>query len=140
MASEMRRVVTDEQLGVPLERALNAVATRMSNRDLSQVALVAVLQRETGGNGAEALDRVVENIRARDDLRRLLRTLTAQGKIAQRVLTGLPIATLTGMTLLAGDAMRPLYHTFAGFATLAVASVFIVAGALWVRKVVNVEA
>ena len=62
--SEFRRVVADEQLGVPLEDAFGVVARRMENSDLEQVALVAALQRETGGNTAEVLDRVAETIRA----------------------------------------------------------------------------
>ena len=58
------------------------VARRMDNPDLEQVALVAELQRQTGGNMAEVLDRVVETIRGRVDLRRLVTTLTAQGRMA----------------------------------------------------------
>lgn len=137
--TEFRRAVTDERLGVPLEEALTSVADRMASRDLGQVALVAVLQRETGGNGAEALDRVVENIRARDDLRRLLKTLTAQGKVAQRVLTGLPILTLIGMSLLVGDRMRPLFDTLTGRLSLIVSALLVAGAAAWIRKIVNIE-
>ena len=92
-ASEFRRVIADERLGVPLDVALARMVTRMENNDLQQVGLVTVIQRETGGNGAEALDRVVGNIRARDDIRRLVRTLTAQGRSSQAILTALPILT-----------------------------------------------
>src|SRR5262249_46232780 len=71
--SEFQRVVADEQLGIPLEDALTNVGQRMNNRDIEQVALVSSLQRETGGNAAEVLDRVTENIRERQALRRLVR-------------------------------------------------------------------
>src|SRR5207248_2517026 len=57
--SEFSRVVADEQLGVPIEDALRVVVERMENRELEQVALVAALQRETGGNTAEVLKRIV---------------------------------------------------------------------------------
>src|SRR5205823_14096787 len=56
--SEFRRVVADEQLGVSLDDALHVVVERMENRELEQVALVAALQRQSGGNTAEVLDRV----------------------------------------------------------------------------------
>jgi tight adherence protein B len=138
-ASEIQRAVAAERLGVPIEQALAEVGERMKSRDVGQVGLVAVLQRETGGNGAEALDRVVENVRARDDLRRLLRTLTAQGKIAQRVLTGLPIVTL-GLASLASDAFKPLFTTTAGHIALAAAAALVMGGAVWIRKIVNIEA
>jgi tight adherence protein B len=52
--------IADEQLGIPLEDALAAFARRMNSRDIEQVALVSSLQRETGGNAAEVLDRVTE--------------------------------------------------------------------------------
>ena len=59
---------------------------RMASRDLEQVALLAELQRTAGGNSAEVLDTVVETIRERADLRRLVRTLTAQGRMARWIL------------------------------------------------------
>ena len=59
-AREFRRVLADERLGVPLDEALRSSSRRMDSKDLEQVALVAALQRETGGNTAEVLDRVTD--------------------------------------------------------------------------------
>ena len=67
--SEFRRVLQDEQLGVPLDDALMVMSRRMDNLDVEQVAIVTRLQREAGGNTAEVLDRVVDNIRGRMELR-----------------------------------------------------------------------
>ncbi len=78
--SEFRRVLQDEQLGVPLDEALMVMARRMDNLDIEQVAIVTRLQREAGGNTAEVLDRVVENIRGRMELRRLVRVLPRRGE------------------------------------------------------------
>ena len=88
--SEFRRVLAEEQFGVQLEDAFQVVVERMENKDLDQVALVARLQREVGSNSAEVLDRVVETVRGRMELRRLVRTLTAQGRFSRWVLTALP--------------------------------------------------
>src|SRR5438128_1332018 len=68
---ELSRVISDERLGVPLEDALGSCVTRMQSRDLEQVALVALLQRDAGGNAAEVIDQVAYNIRTRQELRRL---------------------------------------------------------------------
>ena len=92
--TELRRVVADEQLGVPLEDALDSVVRRMDNRDLGQVALVASLQRQTGGNSAEVIDRVTETVRERFELRRLVQTLTAQGRMSRWIVSGLPVVLL----------------------------------------------
>ena len=93
--SELRRVAQDEQLGVAPEVALRRMGERMANRDLEQVALLAELQRTAGGNSAEVLDTIVETIRQRGELRRLVRALTAQGRMARWILTALPF----GLTL-----------------------------------------
>ena len=70
----------------------------MANRDIEQVALLAELQRTSGGNSAEILDTVVGTIRERAEIRRLVGTLTAQGRMARWILTALPIF-LTGVPL-----------------------------------------
>src|SRR6202008_4017013 len=53
MKSEMQRVVADEQLGIPMQDSLAVVAERMASSDVEQLALVAELQGEAGGNAAE---------------------------------------------------------------------------------------
>ena len=83
-------MLAEEQFGVQLEDAFKVVVERMDNQDLDQVALVARLQREVGSNSAEVLDRVIETVRARMELRRLVRTLTAQGRLSRWILTAAP--------------------------------------------------
>jgi tight adherence protein B len=137
--SELQRVLADEQLGVPLEEAVRRVAVRMASRDLEQVALLAELQRTAGGNSAEVLDTVVETLRGRADLRRLLRTLTAQGRMARWILTGLPVVAGLAMWLLQGPLMRPLFTTQVGQVLLALAAVMVVAGSLVIQKLVDID-
>ena len=91
MAAELHRIVAAAQIGMPLDEAFAEAAERTGSRDLGNVGMVAALQRDLGGNGAETLDRIVETIRGRDDLRRLVTTLTAQGRISHRILTALPL-------------------------------------------------
>ncbi len=97
--SEFRRVLQDEQLGVPIDDALMVMARRMRSKDAEQIALVMRLQREAGGNTAEVLDRVAEVIRGRMELRRLVDVLTAQARISRWILTGLPIFVLLALDL-----------------------------------------
>src|SRR5205814_2429226 len=112
--TEFSRVVADEQLGVPIEDALRVVVERMDNRELEQVALVAALQRETGGNTAEVLDRVTDTIRERFELRRTVNTLTAQGRMSRWVLTLLPIGLLVIITLINPGYINIMYSSVAG--------------------------
>jgi tight adherence protein B len=137
--AEFRRVIADEQLGVPLEEAFNVVAGRMASRELEQVALVAALQRETGGNTAEVLDRVAETIRGRFELRRLVRTLTAQGRMSRWVVSLLPVGLLLLISSISPGYMRPLFVNPVGRVLLVVAGVMIVAGSLVIRRIVDIK-
>jgi tight adherence protein B len=137
--TEFQRVIADEQLGVPLEDALTVVARRMKSREIEQVALVSSLQRETGSNSAEVLDRVIENIRERQGLRRLVRTLTAQGRMARWVVSFLPLGLLLLISLINPKYMKPLFTHTSGRVLLAVGAIMIVTGSVVIKKIVNIK-
>jgi tight adherence protein B len=137
--SEFRRVLQDEQLGVPLDDALMVMARRMDNLDIEQVAIVTRLQREAGGNTAEVLDRVVENIRGRMELRRLVRVLTAQGRIARYILTAIPIFLLLFFLSVNKVWLEPLWQTGPGRFALGTWFVLLIAGWYAIKKIVEIE-
>jgi tight adherence protein B len=136
---ELRRAVKDDQLGIPTDEALRRVADRMKSRDLQQVALLSELQRTAGGNAAEVLDTVVETIRERADVRRLLRTLTAQGRMARWILTALPIGVAGFLTLIQPQLMQPLYTTTGGHIALLIAALMVMAGSAVIQRIVDIE-
>jgi tight adherence protein B len=136
---EYRRVVADEQLGVPLDEGFTNVARRMRNRDLEQVALVAGLQRETGANSAEVLDRVAETVRERAALRRLVRTLTAQGRMARWIVSALPVALLAVISVLNPEYMKPLLSRTAGQLMLVFAAIMVISGSLVIKRIINIR-
>lgn len=136
---EFGRVVADEKLGIPLDEGLSVVARRMQNRDLEQVMLVASLQRETGGNTAEVLDRVADTVRERAELRRMIQTLTAQGRISRWVVTALPVVLALAITAINPTYLTPLIHTSVGHAVLVLAVILLVAGSLAIKRIVTIE-
>jgi len=137
--SEYQRVLADERFGVPFEDALKVTVTRMQNRDLEQVALISRLQREMGSNAAEVLDRVIETVRGKTELRRLVRTLTAQGRLSRWVLSGIPIVLILVISLISPGYMHPLLHTLAGKIILGVAAVLVVSGSIVIGKIVDIK-
>jgi tight adherence protein B len=139
MKSEMQQVVADEQLGVPLEKAVEIVVRRMDNRDLEQVALVAELQREAGGNAAEVVDRVAETIRERFELRRLINTLTIQGRMSRWIVSALPVALLLLLSVINPEYIHPLVAHTAGKVLLVFAALMIIGGSLVIKKIVDIE-
>jgi tight adherence protein B len=137
--SEFQRVVADEQLGVPIDDALHVVVERMQSRELEQVALVAALQRETGGNTAEVLDQVTDTIRERFELRRTVQTLTAQGRMSRWVLTFLPLFLLLAITLINPGYMNVMYHSVTGRVLLVLAGISVVSGSFVIKRIVNIK-
>jgi tight adherence protein B len=137
--SEFQRVIGDEQLGVPIDTALHVVVERMESRELEQVALVAALQRETGGNTAEVLDRVTATIRERFELRRTVQTLTAQGRMSRWVLTLLPLFLLLAITVINPGYMHVMYESSFGRVLLIMSGISIASGSLVIKRIVNIR-
>jgi tight adherence protein B len=139
MKSEMQRVVADEQLGIPLEQAIEVVVNRMDSHDLEQVGIVAQLQRESGSNAAEVVDRVAETIRERFELRRLIKTLTVQGRMSRWIVSALPVVILLLLQLINPHYMHPLVSSLAGKIILGLAAALCVGGSLVIKKIVDIK-
>jgi tight adherence protein B len=137
--SELERAVTDEALGRPLEASLEAVSRRMESTDMDQIALIAGLSRQSGGNVAESLDRVAEGSRERADVRREMRALTAQAKMSSMVLTGLPGVLLLGLSVVSPRYSHPLLHTTMGLVALGVGTVMVLTGWRVMKKITDVK-
>jgi tight adherence protein B len=133
------RAITDESLGLPLEQALEVAATRMHASDLEQVALIAGLNRRSGSNVAEALDRVAEGARDRADLRREIKALTGQARMSSWVLTALPGVLLLGINIVSPLYAKPLLHTTMGIVLLFVAAMMVFGGWKVMKKITDVE-
>jgi len=136
---EYRRVVTDEQLGIPLDEALEVTAKRMQNADIDQLAVLALVQREAGGNTAEVLDQVTKNIRARMDVRRLVTVLTAQGKFSSVVIAMVPLGIFFFLMLVNPSHLDPLFHQTLGQVAGIGAIFMTLLGFYIIRRIVTIE-
>jgi tight adherence protein B len=136
---ELHRVVTDERLGVPLDEALARAARRMRSEELEYVGLVATLQRETGGSTAEVLDRITQTIRERAELKRLVRGLTAQGRLGGMVVTAIPVGLTLMFLLTRPGYFTPMLHSTFGVICIVAAVTMTAAGWLAIRKIVDIK-
>jgi tight adherence protein B len=136
---EFKRVVADEQLGIPLENTMKRVADRMQSHDMEHVALVAMLQRETGGASAEVIDQVSDNIRGRMEVRRLVHTLTAQGRLARWIVSAMPIVLVFAILIIFPQYLDPLFHETVGQIALVFAAILVVAGSLVIKRIVEIK-
>jgi tight adherence protein B len=111
----------------------------MEAPDLDQIALIAALNRRSGSNVAEALDRVSEGARERADLKREVKALTAQAKMSSWVLTALPGVLLVGLMLISPIYAHPLFHTTMGVVLLGVGATMCYAGWKAMKKITDVK-
>lgn len=137
--TEFRRVMGDDQLGVSVEDSLAVVGDRMENDEVAYIGLIATIQRESGGNTAEVLDRVTGTIRERAQLRRLVRTLTAQGRLGGWIVTLLPLGMIAFLTTLRPDYLDPMLESTTGVIAMAVGAGMLAIGAFVIRRVVDIE-
>lgn len=136
---ELHRSVVDERLGVPLDEAIGRVARRMRSEELDYVGLVATLQRETGGSTAEVLDHITQTIRERAELKRLVRGLTAQGRLGGGVVTAIPLALAALFAVIQPGYFDPLLHNAFGLMCLGLGAAMLTTGWIAIRKIVDIE-
>ena len=139
MGSEINRVLSETEVGRPLLEALDAMARRIDIQDLDWTVEGIRIQSEVGGRLSEMLRTLATFMRAREEVRRELRALTAEGKLSAYVLGGLPILMLLFMSVAAKSYIHPLFHEKAGLFMLATAAVLMVGSGLAMRKIVDVE-
>jgi tight adherence protein B len=139
MKSEMQRVVAAEQLGVPIQDSMLVVAERMASSDVEQLALVAELQREAGGNSAEVIDRVAETVRERFDLKRLIQTLTMQGRMSRWIVSALPVGIILVLQLENPHYLHPMLASTGGKVVFGLAAALAVAGSFVIKRIVEIE-
>lgn len=138
LAEEFARVVHETQLGDSVVDALDRMAGRLEVRDLSWVVQAIRIQQTVGGKLADLLHTLADFLRAREELRREVNVLTAEGRISAWVLGALPVFLLLAVQVISPDYMRPMFHG-GGLVMLAVAAACVVAGIVVIRRMVRIE-
>ena len=137
--SEFARVHKEQKLGVPFRDAMQQLAKRIPSQDLRFVVTAILVQKETGGDLIEILDRTALVIRDRRRVTGEVRTLTAEGRLTGWILSALPVILL-GLILL----VTPSYATILvkdpiGHMLLAGGALMIFIGSFLIRRIVDVE-
>lgn len=139
--TEFARAFEEQNLGMPFERVVAQMTKRApSNRDLKIFAVSVIVQKETGGNLVEIIEKIAETIRARYRFYGKLRTLTAEGRMSSYVLAALPICTGIFIGYTNPEYSSLLIRDPIGQAALGYAVVTWVVGLVWMRRMAQVEA
>jgi tight adherence protein B len=139
ISREFSRSYEAQNLGKPLEEALEEMTERVPNLDLRFFATAIILQRQTGGDLAEILDKIGYIIRERFKIWGQVQALTGEGRLSGLVLLALPPALFVAMWRLNPDYSMMLFTDPMGHQMLAAAIILQVLGALVIRKIVNIK-
>jgi tight adherence protein B len=139
IGSEFRKCYDEQNFGMDLRIALENLAVRMPLHDVQIVVTAILIQRESGGNLAEILEKVAHVIRDRFRLKRQIRVHTAQGRLTGWILALLPVILGFGIYLFNPNYMSKLWENPVGVKLLYTSAVMTFVGTLIIRKIVNVR-
>jgi tight adherence protein B len=136
---EFNRVHEEQNLGIPMDEALQSLTERVPNLDLRFFATAIILQKQTGGDLAEILDKIGHLIRERFQIWGQVQALTGEGRLSGIVLLALPPLLFIAVWYLNPDYVMVLFTDPLGKKMLAVGVVMQILGALVIRKIVNIK-
>lgn len=139
IAREFRIAFDEVNYGVPMQEALLNLATRVPVTDLRFFVIAVTIQRETGGNLAELLDKLASLIRARFKLLGTIRVLATEGRVSAWILSILPFALLAIINLINPKFMSILWTDPAGIITVWMGLIFMVVGIIWMWRTVKIR-
>jgi tight adherence protein B len=139
IGTEFRICFDEQNYGLELRTAMENLITRVPLQDLRIVVTAILIQKESGGNLAEVLDKASYLIRERFRLRRQVRVHTAQGRLTGWILSLLPVVLGIGLYFISPETISVLWTRSIGVKLLYTAAGMTIAGALIIRKIVNME-
>lgn len=137
MAEELTRIVNETRIGRDLGDSMLDVAARTSSEDFSWIAQAIEIHREVGGDLSEVLDHVGETIRDRNQIRRQVQALSAEGKMSAGVLMALPIVLFFALILINPAYAKTFTSTLPGFMMLGAAGIMLTAGGFWLIRLIK---
>lgn len=138
-SEEFQRLVVETRLGRRVPEALHAMSDRIGNEDFSWVVQAIDINREVGGDLTEVLDRVAGTIRQRDQVRRQIKALSAEGRLSAVILFGLPFAVFGFIRVTNPDYIAELTDATVGKVMIVFAILLLAIGGFWLKKIVRVE-
>ncbi|MCO8124760.1 type II secretion system F family protein [Stieleria sp. TO1_6] len=139
LAREFGRAFEEQNLGIPLDEAIEDMATRVPNMDLRFFATAVVLQRQTGGDLAEILDKIGHLIRERLQILGQIQALTGEGRMSGAVLLALPPVLFLVMLKLNYEYVMMLFTDEIGRYMLGFGLFTQIIGALVIKKIITIK-
>ncbi len=140
MGVELRRAMTEAQLGREIDDALGSVAERLDSPDFAWAVMALGIQREVGGNLNELLMTVADTMVQRERLKREVAALTAEGRVSAMILSMMPPGLGMVLYVMNPEYVGILFSRTLGLILIGLAVVSALVGLLWMRKVITIDA
>jgi tight adherence protein B len=138
MSEEFSRVVAETRLGDPLVEALARMAKRLEVRDMDWVVQAIRIQQTVGGRLADLLHTLADFIRAREEVRRDVAVLTAEGRVSAWVLTALAPLMFLAIQVLSPGYMQPMFQGW-GIVVLGGTALLMACGSVIIFRMCKIE-
>lgn len=139
LGPEFQKAYEQQNLGVPLTDSLKDMADRIDNLDMQFFVTAVTLQRQTGGDLAEILDKISHLVRERIQIKGMIQALTGEGRISGVVLLGLPPVLFLVMLRLNYEYVMQLFVDPLGQKMLAGATFMQLIGAFTIKKIIDIK-
>lgn len=139
IGSEFARCAQQQRFGIPFRESMLEFTDRVPSQDMYFLVTAILVQKETGGDLTEILDRTTEVIRERVRIAGEVKTHTAQGRLTGWILSGLPIALLGIVSVMSPHYAEPLFHDPMGQKLLYAAGGLIAMGSFVIQKIVDIK-
>jgi tight adherence protein B len=139
IGGEFRKVFEEQKFGLPLRDALFNLTERVPLMDVKFFVTAILLQRETGGNLAEILDKLAYLIRERFKILRQVKVYTAQGRLTMGILMVIPPGLVAALSLISPAFMAPLLHDPTGHILIAIALTMQTIGFFLIRRIIDIK-
>lgn len=139
ISDEFNRVYEEQNLGILIDDALKSMCERVPNLDLRFFVTSVVIQRMTGGDLAEILDKIGYVIRERFRILGQVKALTAEGRLSGVILIALPFSLFLLMLHMKYDYIERLWTHPLGIKMSVGALIMQLVGALVIRHIVNIK-
>lgn len=139
LRAEFRRAADEQSFGLPFREAMLNLSRRMPVPDLQFLVTAILVQKETGGNLAQILDKTSHVLRERVRAAGQMRIRTAQGRITGGILIGLPFAIFFAMNFVNPGYGKVLFDNSTGQLFVTIAAIAMVVGIFAIRRIVNIR-
>lgn len=140
IGAEFARAQSEMNYGIPVQKALSDLASRIDSTDLNFFAVAVSINREVGGDLAGLLSNLASLIRSRIEMRESLKAMTAEGRLSAKILVMLPFVIAAVLYVLQPEMISVLWKSELGQNLLAVAGCLMLLGIIWMNRIIKIRA